>query len=86
MNAAEIGYYNKILNVPYDLINYVLGFKNALSFVFILVLHQKAVHKWTDSTCEVVLYIFLATTKKRYSDQYNDTAIQEPWTGTCNRA
>jgi hypothetical protein len=38
---------------------YVLGFKNALSFVFILVLHHKPVRKWTDSTCEVVLYIFL---------------------------
>jgi hypothetical protein len=28
-------------------------------FILVLVLHHKAVRKWTDSTCEVVLYIFL---------------------------
>jgi hypothetical protein len=25
-------------------------------FILVLVLHHKAVRKWTDSTCEVVLY------------------------------
>jgi hypothetical protein len=45
---TRLKYDIKILNVPYDLINYVLGFKafkNALSFVFVfvLILHHKAV-------------------------------------------
>ena len=45
---TRLKYDIKILNVPYDLINYVLGFKafkNALSFVFVLILHHKAVRK-----------------------------------------
>jgi hypothetical protein len=58
VDLLVINIINKILNGAVWF-NYVLGFKNTLSFVFIFVLHHKAVRKWTDSTCEVVLYIFL---------------------------
>jgi hypothetical protein len=47
--ASRLKYDIKILNVPYDLIMFedLKSFKNALSFVFVvvLVLHHKAVRK-----------------------------------------